>query len=230
MTPEQLAAALKQYEDALKAEGFASMKEFVGAYQTACAERDKAASARDKFKEAADKHQEAIRTKSGEIGSLKQQIVDMEEQVKEAGATAPAAPAASAAPAAPAPAAPAAPAVSAEDELAAIEEALTDAQKEAADALLAQMDDDTATEYTSNVDTRLEFFKGLKSDPALKQAARPKSFFKKGKETPAEPKENAYEAILKRVGKVVPGPGGSVAVAREPEQPAREAPSWLKNS
>jgi hypothetical protein len=226
MTLEEALAALRQYEDGLKAEGFASMKEFVGAYQSACAERDKAASARDKFKEAADKHQETIRSKSGEIGSLKQQIVDMEERLREGEANlAPAAPATPATPTAPA-----APAVSPEVELAQVEEALTDAQKAAADALLAQMDDETAIEYTSNVGTRLELLKGLKSDPALKQVARPKSFFKAGKETPAEPKENAYEAILKRVGKVVPGPGGSVAVSRKPEPTQREAPGWLKNS
>ena len=223
MTLEELQAWRKAVESKLKAEGFASVEEAVAAHGAAVANLAKAEAARDKFKEDNDKAREIIRSKGGEKSALLQEIEDLKKQVEElkggstegAGGTKP--PAQNP------------PAKSVEDELAEVEASLTDDQWAVADGYLAKMDDDTALKYADDKKTRLEFLRGLKNDPALKPLSRPKSFrpqAAKPGESP-QPQEDAYTALQRMLGRVVPGPNGRAAPSGSTAQAKTPAASWL---
>jgi len=205
---DQIASRLKDWEDRVKAEGFTTVGELVGAYQSACADRDKAVAARDKFNAANDEAQKIIRGKAGEIGQLKQELAHL----KAAQGTEPQAPQN---PAPPQQQQPGAPVKTVDESLAEIEAGLTDEQWQAADALLEKMTDEEAVRFTNNKKDRLEFLTGLKNDPAMQVLQRPKSFRPQAptQQPPADGK-SAYELVMQRIRGTVPGPSGSAGAGR----------------
>jgi len=213
----------------LKSEGFSTVAELVTAYQTVSAERDKAVEARDKFSTNNDEAQVIIRTKAGEIGTLKAEVEQLKAQV-EAGDKGAAA--GTDDPPAGTPKVPVKPVEkTVAEKLAEVEAGIPEELWTQADALLAVMSDEDAERYTSDPQTRLEFLEGLRDDPANKKAARPKSF-RKPKEVgaPSPQGEDAYSQLKKKLGIVVPGPGGpSRSVAGSPVATAKREPDWLKN-
>jgi DNA repair exonuclease SbcCD ATPase subunit len=222
MDLEQMKAFIADVEQRLKAEGFSTVSEMVGAYQSAIADRDKAVTARDKFNAANDEAQKIIRSRGGEMGTLKQEIAQLKEQLAAAQGTKPQASETHTPPAV----------KPLEEQLKELESSLTDAQWKAADALLERMTDAEALTFTQSKKDRLEFLTGLKNDPAMQVVERPKSFrasTNKPADTPSG--ENAYEQMVKRIRGVRPGPSGAPAAVRtgNPAQAGqRPVAGWLK--
>jgi len=223
MTPEERIAAI---EKLLKAEGYDSVKSLISAFQSETAERKKAEEARDKFKESNDELRESVREKGGNIKSLEEQIRQLKEEneslregkeVKEADGKGRE------------PVKASEPTV--EEQLKEVEDSLNEDQWKIADELLGEMDDETAITYTEDPKTRLEFLKGLRSDPRHAAAKRPKSFRKtQEKKSAQEGETDAYNALLKRLGRAPVGPSSSGGLNRSKGAKAPEensGPAWL---
>jgi seryl-tRNA synthetase len=222
MDPEKM---LEQINSQLKGEGFTSVDELIGAYQTACAERDAATKARDAFSDKVVEAQKAAREKSGTVGALKQEISDLKtelEDLKGKQAEAPKAPAS-----------PAAASKSAADQLAELERQLTDEQWAVADKMLEAMKDEEAVKLRDPSE-KLAFLRGLKEDPQLLKLERPQTLrptAKKPVEGGAPAVESLYEQVAKRVKGVIPGPSTVSGVGKSRGSAGaedRQAPKWLK--
>jgi len=214
---DKAVSRLAEIEGKLKAEGFSTVEELISAYQTASAERDKAVAARDKFNENNDAAQEIIRSKAGEIGTLKQEVEQLkqenEELKKGGGGT---------------PAAPTPPAKSVDEELTEVEASLTPEHKKLADQYLEKMDDEDAARVAGDKKTRLAFLKGLRDDPANKTLSRPKSLWDtEPKQTPQN-EDDVYENLKKKIGVSPAGPASPSRRGVQPsKEPAKEQPGWL---
>jgi hypothetical protein len=220
MDPEQLKAFAAEVEKRLKAEGFSTIADLVTAYQSALADKDKAVEARDKFSASLEEARKELRSRGGEMGTLKQEIVQLKEQLAAAPGTVPKAPDA------PPPAT-----KTLDEQLSELEGSLTDAQWKAADEILSKMTDDEALTFTSSKKDRLEFLTGLRNDPALKSVVRPKSFRAPAVPAPAPAGESAYDQLVKRVRGTGTGPSGAPSPSRT-GAPAgagsRPSADWLK--
>lgn len=220
MDPEQLKAFAAEVEKRLKAEGFSTIADLVAAYQSALADKDKAVEARDKFSASLEEARKELRSRGGEMGTLKQEITQLKEQLAAASGTVPQAP--SDTPPATKPL---------EEQLSELEGSLTDGQRKAADELLEKMTDEESLQFTQDKKHRLEFLTGLKNDPALLVVARPKSFWSKAATPVAPAGESAYEQLVKRVRGTHPGPSGAPGASRT-GAPAgagpRQSADWLK--
>jgi len=212
---------LAKHKEVLTSSGFSTLAELVTAYQKELSERKKAEEARDKFNGNNDSAQAIIREKGGEIGTLKEQVTQLEKEIEELKANPPKASEGTP------PATPPAP----EETLDQVMSALTDEQKAHADALLEKMNDDEAIAIGNDPEIKLQFFKGLRDDPSLKTLTRPTSFFEKtptGQE-PAK-KEDAYTALMKRIGGHIPGPSGaSGSQTVQPKSGQKPEVDWLNS-
>lgn len=222
MDPEQMKAFVAEVEKQLKAEGFSTIADLVGAYQAALADKEKAVEARDKFSTQLDEARKDLRSRGGEMGTLKQEIAHLKEQLAAAQESTPS-PASNTPPPAEKPL---------DEQLSELEGSLTDEQWKAADDLLAKMTDDEALRFTSSKKDRLEFLTGLKNDPALKSVVRPKSFRTPAVAPAAAPAgKSAYEQLVERVRGTRVGPSGAPAASRT-GNPAgageRPVADWLK--
>jgi TolA-binding protein len=207
MTAEEKLAAI---EKLLKAEGYESVEALISAFQSETAERKKAEEARDKFKESNDELRESVREKGGGLKSLEEQIRQLKEENESLRKGQE---------------------VEGKEELKEVEESLTDDQWKIADEMLEKMDDETAITYAEDTKTRLEFLKGLRDDPRNAAAKRPKSFRKTQEKKSAEEGEmDAYNALLKRLGRAPVGPSSSGGLNRSKGAKAPEensGPAWL---
>jgi len=69
---DKAVSQLEQIQKKIKSEGFSSIEELIESHQKVSADLTKAEEARDKFSEANDEAQKIIRSKGGEIGTLKE--------------------------------------------------------------------------------------------------------------------------------------------------------------
>lgn len=211
---------LAKMKEELKSNGYGSIAELVSALQKETAEREKAETARDKFNGNNDEAQNIIRSKAGEIGALKQEIEQKDEEIEtlktqlnEAGKT---------------PATPAAPTAESIEE---VEAAITEEQWTQGDKLLELMTDDEAKLVDQNPAVRLKFLQSLRDSGPAVPTERPKSLRKKPTEKDTKPSDDElFKSVLSRISGAspLPGPGGpSRQGSRGQGAPQRPEANWL---
>jgi len=222
------ASELDAIEAKIRGEGCKNISELITKYNDGQANLIKAETARDKFALHNKEAEVIIGTKGGQLGTANQKVTELELKLTEAETTISdltnkleATGQTVIPPTANTTEKPIA------EQLAEVEDKLTDEQKAQAQALMELVEDDNeAMALVNDPKVRLKFLVELTADPANKQ--RPKTFFKpeKAEQTPSGGEETVYQKVLAKLKGTTHGPSGRVvqpAGSPQQSQPTRKS-------